>query len=407
MEDVRMSKKEIRYSEVISHVVVGEMRQKQASEILGLSLRQVKRLCKRFRADGIAGLIHRNRGRSSNNKILEHKKTTILGLIKEHYRDFGPQLIHEQLIETHDITVSSEWIRLLMIEKGLWKPKKVRNVAIHQRRPRRERTGELIQVDGSYHKWFEDRGPKCCLLVAIDDATSELCELQFVDHETTADYMNLMKKYIKRRGLPVALYSDRLNVFRGKNCQFKRSLEDIDIALINANTPQAKGRVERANGTLQDRLIKLMRLKNISTMKEGNEYLEEYMVSHNERFSRSANNLETAHREFSEDIRLDLIFCVKEKRKVSKDHTVHFMNRTYSLDSSGEKHRLRGKTALVSNISGKVHIEIEGKEYSYKIYEEQPFQYDPMNRKEVDNFLDKKRPMTSIERSRKGIRVPN
>lgn len=224
---VKMTKKEIQYAEIISLAEQKNIKQTQASDILGISLRQVKRLCKRFRAQGITGLIHKSRGVASNNKISDKKRDEILNLITLNYSDFSPQLICEQLCERHQILVSSEWIRLAMIKKGLWDPNKIKKIKTHQRRNRRKRKGELVQVDGSYHRWLEDRGPKCCLLVAINDATIELLELRFEPHETTERYMNLMKSYIRRRGRPIALYSDRLNVFTGKNCQFGRLKEQM------------------------------------------------------------------------------------------------------------------------------------------------------------------------------------
>lgn len=399
MEKITMSRKEIKYTRVINEIINGILKQKEAAEILQISIRQVKRLCKRYRSEGIPGICHKNRGKPGNRKISNEIRIQIINLIKSTYADFGPQLIHEQLKECHGISVSSEWIRKEMIKEGIWSVKKTKAVRIHQRRDRRERRGELIQIDGSYHKWFEDRGPKCCLLVAIDDATSELCELRFEDHETTEGYMKLMKNYIKCRGKPITLYSDRLNIFRGKDSQFKRALKELDINIINANSPQAKGRVERANAILQDRLIKLMRLKGIDSMESGNNYLEEYRLDHNKRYGKSPKNEENAHRVISESINLNKILCIKEKRKVTKDLSIHYTNRTYNLKSDNF-HRLQKKTAIISEISGKVHIEIDGKEYGYKIYEEQPFE-EAMNRKEVDAWINKKQPLTAIEKDRR------
>jgi len=322
METTRMSKKELRYAEIISQTVTGKLRQDQAAVILGLSTRQVKRLCKKYREGGVGGLCHRSRGRKSNNKISDAKGGMIIELIKSEYLGFGPQLIYEQLSERHQILISREWIRQTMIEKGLWAVKKRKLDKIYQRRNRRSRRGELIQVDGSYHLWFEDRGSKCCLLVAIDDATSEIHELYFLPHESTEGYMNLMKRYVQCRGRPIALYSDRLNVFAKKG-QFQRALKELDIEIIHAQSSQAKGRVERANGTLQDRLIKLMRLEGISSIEEANEYAEKYRIEHNKKFARAPKDPCDAYRELSKEINLEKVFCKKEYRKVAKDLSIH------------------------------------------------------------------------------------
>jgi len=395
-----MSNKELRYAEVISQTVSGKIRQIQAAGILKLSIRQIKRLCKRFREDGVKGLCHRNRGKTSNNRIEATKKELIIKLIKAQYKDFGPQLIHEQLVERDHIVVSAEWIRQTMIKEGLWKAKERKFDKAHPTRNRRSRRGELIQIDGSYHDWFEGRGDKCCLLVAIDDATSEIHELSFLPHETTEGYMNLMKKYVERRGRPVALYSDRLNVF-AKNGQFQRALKEIDIEIIHAQSSQAKGRVERANGTLQDRLIKLMRLEGINSIEEANDFVEKYRLSHNEKFARLSQSSSDAFREVSKEVNLEKVFCTKYERKVSKNHSLQWENKIYILKDKSMVNRLKGKVATIFKIRGKVHIEIEAKEYAYELYEEQPLQTPRMNRKELDAWLDKKPRMTAIQRDRR------
>lgn len=402
MESIIMSKKEIRYGEIIPQVINGKISQSNAAIVLGISIRQVKRLSKNYREKGLLGLIHKGRGKPSNRKISPKIKEDVLKIIRKKYPDFSYQLIHEQLQEKHEIFLSAEWIRQTMIKEGDRQVNTKKVFKYYQPRPRRSRRGELIQIDGSYHDWFEDRGPKCCLLVAIDDATSELCELRFVEHETTCGYMSLIKDYIDKRGRPLAFYSDRLNVFSGGS-QLRRALQELDIALINANSPQAKGRVERANGTLQDRLIKHMRLENINSIEEANQYLERYIFDHNKRFGKQPKIDEDAHKAY---LRTDLnmMLCVKEERKVSKDLTIKYNNMLYMLVTEGIKYRLQGKTALISEVEGMVHIEVEGKEYRYTTYEERPY-IESMNRKQVDAWLDHKKPLTIIERRRKGMSV--
>lgn len=402
MEIIRLSSKEIRNGEIVSKIIEGKMSQSQAAILLELSVRQIKRLCKKYRAEGIKGLAHKNRGKPSNHSISTNLKEEVLQLIREKYPDFTYQLIHERLQETHGISLSAEWVRQTMIKEGDRRVEKRKKIKCFQLRTRRSRRGELIQIDGSYHLWFEERGPKCCLLVSIDDATSELCELRFVEHESTQGYMELIKSYVKNRGKPIAFYSDRLNIFKETGSQLRRSLKELDITLINANSPQAKGRVERANGTLQDRLIKLMRLENISTIEAGNEFLQQYISDHNKRFGRQPKIDEDAHKPYSED--LNTVLCIKEKRKVTKDLMVHCNNKVYALETNGMVHRLRGKTALVSEVSGVIRIEIEGKEYKYKIYEEMPY-LEPMNRKQTDAWIDRKKPLTVKQRIARGMSV--
>lgn len=307
------------------------------------------------------------------------------------------------LLEFHDIKKSPEWIRQLLIRNGLWQAKQRKNTPIHQRRSRRSRFGELIQSDGSYHAWFEDRSPKCCLMIAIDDATSMITSMNFVNHESTEGYMDLFKTHIERYGKPLAIYTDKLNAVKDTGSQVKRALDELGIELINANSPQAKGRVERAFSTLQDRLIKLMRLENISSIEEGNKFLENYRLKHNHQFSRKPLDGNDAHIPFSNHVNLRKILVKKDSRVISKAHSISYNHKEFILQNG---RGLRGKKASVYEINGKVYIEIENREYEYKIYGEQPYTETAKSRKEVDAHLDKKTYMTAIQRHRKGIRTP-
>ena len=227
-----------------------------------------------------------------------------IAIVREHYQDFGPTLACEYLIERHDIRVSCEALRQMMINAGLWKDRDARRPRPYQPRYRRDCRGELIQVDGSKHWWFEDRGPQCTLLVYIDDATSELMHLKMVESESTFSYMDATREYIERHGKPVALYSDKHSVFRNNTASakgdgmthFGRAMETLNIEIICANSPQAKGRVERANATLQDRLVKAMRLEGIATIAEANAFLPTYMAQHNTRFAKPAFDARDLHR---------------------------------------------------------------------------------------------------------------
>ncbi len=269
-----MSAKELNRLEVLGRVIERRLTQRQAAEQLGLSERQVRRLCRALGQQGAAGLVSRKRGRPSNRKLPAAAREHALGLVRGRYADFGPTLAREKLWEHHGVAVSTETLRQWMIDAGLWVPRSQRPRRAHQPRHRRSGLGELIQIDGCEHAWFEERGPKCTLLVYVDDATSRLMELRFAASESAFDYFASTRAYLERYGKPVALYSDKASIFRVSASearrtagitQFGRALSELNIDILCANTPQAKGRVERAHLTLQDRLVKELRLRGIST----------------------------------------------------------------------------------------------------------------------------------------------
>lgn len=406
MEIIQLSKKEIERGNIILKILDGKLIKKQACKILNLSLRQIYRLCKKYKAQGLIGLAHKNRGKSSNRKISSGACLQVLELINKHYSDFGPQLIKEQLEENHHIRLSREWIRSLMIKENLWEVNKRKNLPLYQRRERRPCEGDLIQIDGSYEKWFEDRADKSCLINMVDDATGKIQELYFTGHESTESYFKAFKSYINRLGCPLAVYTDRHMIFKspkGNLTQFGRAMKELKIELIHANSPQAKGRVERSHGTLQDRLIKMMRLKNISSIEEGNKYLEKFRIDYNKRFARKSKNPQNAHRPLSEQENLNTILCIKEQRKISKNLNIQYKNKTYQITPKGNGRRLIGKTILLYEINDNVALEYLGERYNYTIFEDQPYLETIMDRKKIDAFLDKKKPMTIIQRQRRKI----
>lgn len=409
MSTINMSNKEAERLGIIAKIADHEWSYRKASQALRLSKRQLIRLVQRYREGGVSNVTHRNRGKTSPRKADDHKRREISCLIRSHYDDFGPTLITEQLSQRHGVNMSREWIRKLMVEEGLWKPKKQKELRLHQRRPRRSQEGELVQIDGSYAAWFEERSDKCCLLVAIDDATSKLQELRFAHHETREDYFALLKSYLQRRGKPVAVYTDRHSIFKTtrkydccEDTQFARAMKELDIELIHANSPQAKGRVERANGTLQDRLIKIMRLEGISSIEEGNKYLEVFREEYNKKFAKRAKNPIDAHRAVLQRCKMEKTLCVKEKRKLSKQLTLQFENKSYQLQVEKGGRRLIGATVLLYHSGDSVVIELEGKELKYSVYEEHG-QNRIMDRKTINAFLDRKRPLTAIQRHRKKV----
>lgn len=412
MEIIKMSQKELRRGEILSKAVNGNLSQKRVSEELGLSLRQVKRLYKRLKEEGIKGLAHRNRGRASEKKISSNTKALVLELIRRDYKGFGPQLIKEQLEERNHIYLSREYIRILMIKEGLWEVKKRKTALYFQQRNRRSREGELLQVDGSPELWFEERGPKCCLINMVDDATGKIMECRFVKEECLEGYFQGIKKYIRMYGRPLAIYSDRHTIFKSPKSeekpsltQFGRAMKELGIELIYANTPQAKGRVERSHGTLQDRLIKMMRLENISSIEEGNIYLEKFREDYNKRFGKAPRSQENAHREFPGNRDLDTILCRKEVRTVSKALEVQYRYKTYQLKEKAIGRQLAGARVMILEHKDGIKIEYQGRELQYTQHGEESYEERVLDRKSIDNFLDKKKPMTIIERQRRKIAV--
>ncbi len=280
--------------EVLEKIKARQLTQELAAQHLGLSRKQVNRLYKKYRQQGAAGLTSQRCGKPSANRLSDELKQEAMEIIGNRYRDFGPTLAHEKLVEIHGLKLSVESVRKLMIGEGFWEEKARKKIKIYQQRMRRSSRGELIQLDGSPHDWFEDRAERCCLLVWIDDATSQLLHLRFEESETTQGYFRGMKDYLKKHGRPICLYPDRHGIFRQNqgsdlkeldDPQFTRAMKELDIEVICANSPQAKGRVERANGILQDRLIKELRLRRIDDIKTANIFLPEFMMDYNRRFA--------------------------------------------------------------------------------------------------------------------------
>jgi transposase len=348
-----MSERELNRVEVLAQVDDGRLSVDNAANLLELTRRQVFRLLKRYRQDGAAAIRHKARGKPPNNRIHEAKRDYALSLVKESYPDFGPTLATEMLAEHHGLKVSRETLRKWMVEDGLWLSRKQRRT-FHQPRLRRECYGELIQIDGSEHRWFEDRGDPCTLLVFVDDATSTLMKLRFVKSESTFSYFEALERYLTTHGRPVAFYSDKHTVFRVPKpsehmtgmTQFGRALAELQIEILCANTSQAKGRVERANRTLQDRLVKELRIAGISDMEAANAFLPGFMARYNARFAKPAARPDNLHRALNvAPDRLAEIFCLRNKRYVSKDLTLKYDHKRIRLEVNDLTRGLVGKYA--------------------------------------------------------------
>ena len=338
-----MSEKELRRAGVMARVKAGELKLKSAAEMLAIGYRQAKRLWKRYRRRGAKGLVHGNANRRSNQAKPVEFRAKVLRLVREKYsgepdQRFGPTLAAEHLESDEGLKVNAETLRLWMLEEGLWSRAR-RRKQHRRRRKRRKHFGELVQLDGSPHKWFEERGPGCCLVDMVDDATGAVFGL-FSDQETTWAAAGVLRAWIELYGVPQALYADRDAVYvytpseteklRGDaaETQFGRICRKLGIRIITANSPQAKGRIERGHGTHQDRLIKKLRLKGISSQDEANRYLRErYWADHNKRFGRTAAEPEDYHLKAPGKRELDAIFRLEYERVISNDWVVRYENR--------------------------------------------------------------------------------
>jgi len=380
---ITMSMRELDRLKTIQRVVDRMLRVGQAAEGLGISCRQVERLVKRYEARGPAGLVSARRGRPSNNQLDAGLASRALALIQQRYPDFGPTLACEKLRELHGLTLSKETIRRLMTEAGLWKPRRQRAAQIHQPRNRRACLGELIQIDGSDHAWFEDRAEACTLLVYIDDATSRLMQLHFVPTESTFAYFEATRAYLERHGKPVAFYSDKASVFRSPQesadagrgvTQFGRVLYELNIDSWCANSSQAKGRVERANLTLQDRLVKELRLRGISSQKAANAYAPRFVADFNRRFGKPPKSDFDAHRPVRADEDLDLIFTWRVARKVSSSLTLQHDRVRYLLADLPETRKLIHRYIDVFEYpDGRIELRADGSSLEYVRFDKLPF----------------------------------
>ncbi len=400
MSDIlQMSQKELSRAQVLHQLDEGRIHQYQAAEQLNLSVRQIKRLLKAYRRAGAEGLISKKRGHPSHNQLDPQTKRSALELLRTRYADFGPTLAHEKLTEAHYLVLGRETVRGLMIQVGLWQPRRARRPVIHQLRERRPRFGELIQIDGSPHAWFEDRAPACTLLVFIDDATGRLTELFFTEVETTFSYFEATEHHLRRYGKPLALYSDKLNVFRinlpndlsgSGSTQFGRAMEQLGIEVLCANTPQAKGRVERVIETLQDRMVKEMRLRGISDMAAGNTYAPEFIADFNARFAVVPRDAQDAHRPLLLSDDLTHILTVQERRVLSKNLTLHYNKVIYQIQTVRPTYALRKASVVVrENRLGEIAIEYQGKPLAYTIYRQQARQAEVVSSKQIGLKLEK------------------
>jgi len=386
MGDIRMSTSERRRLELFSRVKDKLITLKKAADLLGLSYRHVRRVCKRYREEGDKGLIHKGRGKPSNRRIDEDIRKAVLQLYAQKYEDFGPTLASEHLGLSDGYEINRETLRGWLIKKRLWQKKRHRKK--HRAwRERKEHIGELVQMDGSHHDWFEGRAKQAVLMVMVDDASSRTYA-RISDAETTRACMEIFGRYTELYGLPQVLYVDRDSIYRcerqptieeelkqtGPLTQFARAMNTLGVKIIPAYSPQAKGRVERTNGTFQDRFIKEMRLEKINTIEEGNRFLEEvFLPKYNEKFNVIPKKEEDLHRPVPRNTILDEILCFEESRQVQNDWTVRWKNRFFQLTKRNEALRLvKQKITVREKLDGMIQLVYKGHNLAYTELSKRP-----------------------------------
>jgi transposase len=369
-----MSRREAKRLHIIHQTLDKKFTQAEAASAIGLSDRQVRRIIKRLREEGDEGICHRSRGKASNRQIPHKIKNRALELFKTRYADFN--LVHatEKLFEVHDITLSDETLRLWLTEAEITY-KKRRAKKHRQRRERKACFGELVQIDGSHHDWFEGRGPVCVFMGYIDDATNTVYG-RFYDYEGTMPAMDSMKRYVKRYGIPKSVYLDKHTTYKSwaeptieeqlndqkSLSHFEKSLAELAVEVIHANSPQAKGRVERLFKTLQDRLVKEMRLLGIKSVDEANEFLVTYLPKYNRQFKKKADNEADLHRPAVHARELDRILCIKEERVVRNDFTLAYDGRFYQITEPTRAQKIM----VEERLDGTLHISYKGRDLRYR-----------------------------------------
>jgi hypothetical protein len=389
-----MRREEVRRLQYVQKVMNGEVTQVVVAEALGVSDRQLRRIVKRVRIEGEGGVVHRLRGKASNRKFGEGFKERVLRIYRRKYEGFGPLLASEKLEELEEIKLSDETLRKWLIEADLWQKK--RGSRKHRQwRERKARVGEMVQMDGSHHDWFEGRGSRCVLMGYIDDATGRVYA-RFGEYEGTIPVMESFGRYIKKYGIPVSVYLDRHSTYKqtkrkltieeelaGKELlsEFERACQELGVKVIHAHSPQAKGRIERLFRTFQDRVIKEMRLRGIKTIEEANAFLEEYLPIYNERFNVIAREKGDMHRKVPQGMRIERILCIKTRHALRNDFTVAHNKKLYQIfdDIKAEKvtveERLDGTLKIYHNDQKLRYKEIEYRPYRPLKHKDRQFKH--------------------------------
>ena len=388
---ITMTNKEVSRYEIIKDLLAKKIDGTEASKLLGLCVRQVKRIKANVKKAGIAGVVHGNRNKKSNRKTSEEITKKVKEYLHKTYHDFNPLLAKEKLLELNKIDLSKETVRQLMIKEGLWKSRKKHEAKKHFWRERKDNYGEMEQFDGSYHNWFEGRneqelGLEQCLLLSVDDATGKVTEARFEDNEGVEAVFRFWKEYILTHGLPISIYLDKFSTYKvnHKNAvdnkelmtQFQRAMNQLGVKLITAHSPQAKGRVEKMNGTFQRRLVKELRLANINTISEANTFLKEtFIPKFNKQFAVVPKKEADLHRKLTpEKIKeLPQIFSIQSERRVCNDYTVRFKNSYYQLQEVQPTTVCKKDNVIIEeHLNGEVKISLNNHYLNYELLPERP-----------------------------------
>jgi transposase len=371
---ITMSRRETKRLHIIHQALDRRITQEKAAEIVGLSSRQFRRMLKRVREEGDDGISHRSRGKASNRRFSQKVKDKVLKLYRKQYSDFGPTFACEKLLDVHEIKLSDETLRLwLNQEETSYEKRKGRKH--RQWRERKHHCGEMVQMDGSHHDWFEGRGPECVLMGYIDDATGTVYG-RFYDYEGTMPAMDSFNRYIKRYGIPQSVYLDKHSTYKSTAkpsikdeledkkpmSQFERSLTELGVTVIHANSPQAKGRVERSFRTLQDRLVKEMRLAGVNSVEPANAFLIKYLPTYNRKFKEKPVSETDVHQSALSTKELDKIFCIRDERTLRNDFTIPYNGKLYQIKDAVKTQ----KVAVEERIDGSLHITHRGLELRYR-----------------------------------------
>ncbi|MCK4776469.1 MAG: ISNCY family transposase [Candidatus Krumholzibacteria bacterium] len=377
---LRMRACEIKRYHIVGKVLDGDLTQREAAEMAGISERQMRRVVRRVRDEGERGVIHLSRGRASNRRYPESFKRRVLGAYRRQYGDFGPTLACEKLSERDGIEVSVQTLRNWLIEVGLWEMRRRRR-RFRSWRERKAHTGEMVQMDGSHHEWLEDRGPKLVLMSYIDDATGRYFG-RFYDYEGTIPAMESFRRYVRRFGVPVCLYLDKHTTYKSNKestieerlrdekplSQFERAMKELGVTVIHAHSPQAKGRIERSYRTLQDRLVKDLRLAGASSIDEANAVLERYLRCHNRRFTQAPAQAGDLHRPLPEGVDLGAVLSIQTRRSLRNDRTVAHHNRLFQVTSKV----LAKQVVVEERVSGAFRIRLGERYLNYRRIHQQP-----------------------------------
>jgi hypothetical protein len=380
MDMITMSRRETKRLHIIHQALDKRITQEKAAELVGLSSRQLRRILKRVRKEGDDGISHRSRGKASNRRFPQKVKDKALKLYREKYSDFGPTFACEKLLDVHEIKLSDETLRLWLNQENIFYEKR-KGRKHRQWRERKRHFGEMVQMDGSHHDWFEGRGPECVIMGYIDDATGTVYG-RFYDYEGTMPAMDSFKRYIKRYGIPQCVYLDKHSTYKSNAkrsiedeledrkpmSQFERSLTELGVTVIHANSPQAKGRIERSFRTLQDRLVKEMRLAKVNSVVQANEFLIKYHPIYNAKFKVKPVSEVDVHQRALPIRELNKIFCIREERMLRNDFTIAYNGKLYQIKDAIKTQ----KVAVEERLDGSLHITHRGLDLSYREIKTRP-----------------------------------